>query len=150
MLKSKKYTLVKSFSKNKGLKIINFVCRYVAYVLPQTFAVEAIRGILLRGWGLSYMPVYRGFLVTIAWIIVTFAAFKKIVMNQGQIDKTIVRKVFIQFMWLLCQSNAYRFIQAYFVFLYNFCSRLEIKRCKKIVNYMSCCLLTLILLHEMK
>ena len=83
MLKSKKYTLVKSFSKNKGLKIINFVCRYVAYVLPQTFAVEAIRGILLRGWGLSYMPVYRGFLVTIAWIIVTFAAFKKIVMNQG-------------------------------------------------------------------
>jgi hypothetical protein len=38
-----------------------------------------MRGILLRGWGLLYMPVWRGFVVTIAWIIATYAIFKKLV-----------------------------------------------------------------------
>ena len=65
----------------KNLSLFIF-SRYIAYVLPQTFAVEATRGMLLRGWGLSYMPVYRGFLVTLAWIIATYAAFKKIVMKE--------------------------------------------------------------------
>ncbi len=58
------------------------VLRYVAYVLPQTFACQAMRGILLRGWDLTYMPVYRGFLVTIAWIGVTYVVFKSIVMRR--------------------------------------------------------------------
>ena len=42
-------------------------------MLPQTFACEAMRGVLSRGWGLEWEPVYRGFLVTIAWIIVLLA-----------------------------------------------------------------------------
>lgn len=44
--------------------------RYISYVLPQTFACEAMRGILSRGWGMEWMPVYRGFLVTAAWTII--------------------------------------------------------------------------------
>ena len=43
-------------------------------MLPQTFACEALRGILSRGWGLAWPPVYRGFLVTIAWILVLLMA----------------------------------------------------------------------------
>ena len=30
--------------------------RYIAYALPQTFACEAMRGILLRGWYLITQP----------------------------------------------------------------------------------------------
>ena len=56
--------------------------RYVSYILPQTFACEAMRGILLRGWGLTYMPVWRGFVVTIAWIVATYAIFKKLVSRE--------------------------------------------------------------------
>ena len=55
--------------------------RYMAYILPQTFAVEAMRGILLRGWGITYMPVWRGFLVTIAWIVGTYTIFKRLVIK---------------------------------------------------------------------
>jgi ABC-type polysaccharide/polyol phosphate export permease len=33
------------------------VLRYLSYVLPQTFACEAMRGILSRGWGMEYMQV---------------------------------------------------------------------------------------------
>ena len=46
--------------------------RYIAYCLPQTFACEAMRGILLRGWDLTYMPVYRGFLVSMTWISIDY------------------------------------------------------------------------------
>ena len=35
---------------------LKFFFRYISYVLPQTFACEAMRGILLRGWGITYMP----------------------------------------------------------------------------------------------
>ena len=43
--------------------------RYISYILPQTFACQALRGVMSRGWGLDWLPVYRGFLVTIAWIV---------------------------------------------------------------------------------
>ena len=46
------------------------ISRYISYVLPQTFACQALRGILSRGWGLDWPLVYRGFLVTIGWILV--------------------------------------------------------------------------------
>ena len=35
------------------------VPRYISYVLPQTFACEALRGVMSRGWGLEWEPVYR-------------------------------------------------------------------------------------------
>ena len=44
--------------------------RYISYVLPQTFACQALRGILSRGWSIGQPQVYRGFLVTIGWILV--------------------------------------------------------------------------------
>ena len=47
--------------------------RYISYVLPQTFACQALRGIMSRGWGLEWTPVYRGFLVTLAWITALLA-----------------------------------------------------------------------------
>ena len=47
--------------------------RYLSYVLPQTFACEAMRGVLSRGWGAEWEPVYRGLLVTLAWIILLLA-----------------------------------------------------------------------------
>ena len=53
--------------------------RYIAYCLPQTFACEALRGIMLRGWDITYMPVWRGFLVTIIWIVATYVIFKELV-----------------------------------------------------------------------
>nr|AHK05671.1 ATP-binding cassette transporter sub-family H 88708 [Tigriopus japonicus] len=43
--------------------------RYLSYILPQTYACEAMRGILSRGWGIEWMQVYRGYLVTFAWTI---------------------------------------------------------------------------------
>ena len=97
------------------LFFIEIFFRYISYVLPQTFACEAMRGILLRGWGITYMPgknislldnagtlfkrdmlrgdkdiitkifflVWRGFVVTIAWIVATYAIFKKLVMKES-------------------------------------------------------------------
>lgn len=55
------------------------VPRYIAYCLPQTFACEALRGIMLRGWDITYMPVWRGFLVTLIWIVTTYVIFKELV-----------------------------------------------------------------------
>ena len=43
--------------------------RYISYILPQTYACQAMRGILSRGWGIVWMQVFRGYLVTIAWIL---------------------------------------------------------------------------------
>ena len=43
--------------------------RHLSYFLPQTFACEAMRGIMSRGWGIEWTPVYRGYLVTIAWSV---------------------------------------------------------------------------------
>ena len=45
----------------------------MSYVLPQTYACEAMRGILSRGWGLEWEPVYRGFIITVAWTIILLA-----------------------------------------------------------------------------
>ncbi|XP_056011638.1 ABC transporter G family member 20-like [Ostrea edulis] len=41
--------------------------RYISICLPQTYAAEAMRCILSRGWTLVDMPVWRGYLVNTAW-----------------------------------------------------------------------------------
>uniref|UniRef100_K1RT46 ABC transporter G family member 20 n=1 Tax=Magallana gigas TaxID=29159 RepID=K1RT46_MAGGI len=41
--------------------------RYVSICLPQTYAAEAMRCVLSRGWTLLDMPVWRGYLVNTAW-----------------------------------------------------------------------------------
>ena len=44
--------------------------RYFSYILPQTYACQAMRGMLSRGWGLSWPDVYTGYLVTFAWTVI--------------------------------------------------------------------------------
>lgn len=44
--------------------------RYVSYILPQTYACEAIRAILYKGWDITYPAVYLGYLVTVAWLFI--------------------------------------------------------------------------------
>ncbi|RWS05622.1 ABC transporter G family member 20-like protein [Dinothrombium tinctorium] len=43
--------------------------RYFSYCLPQTLPIEAMRFILSRGWGMEYIEVTTGFVVTIAWTV---------------------------------------------------------------------------------
>ena len=43
--------------------------RYISYILPQTYACEAMRGMLSRGWGIEWPQVYAGYLVTLAWTL---------------------------------------------------------------------------------
>ena len=43
--------------------------RYISYILPQTYACEAMRGMLSRGWGIEWPQVYAGYLVTLAWTV---------------------------------------------------------------------------------
>ncbi|KAK3107884.1 hypothetical protein FSP39_024401, partial [Pinctada imbricata] len=41
--------------------------RYVSICLPMTYAAEAMRCVLSRGWDILYLPVWRGYLVNTAW-----------------------------------------------------------------------------------
>uniref|UniRef100_T1J7I6 ABC transporter domain-containing protein n=1 Tax=Strigamia maritima TaxID=126957 RepID=T1J7I6_STRMM len=48
--------------------------QFISYSLPQTYPVQAIRALLLRGWGIAEMVVWRGILVTSTWIILLIIA----------------------------------------------------------------------------
>ena len=47
--------------------------RYFSYCLPQTYAIESLRSIFGRGWGLDLPDVYRGILISLAWIFAILA-----------------------------------------------------------------------------
>ncbi|XP_061084690.1 ABC transporter G family member 20 [Conger conger] len=49
------------------VECIPYPLRYLSLVLPQTYASEALRCIMFRGWGISHMMVWRGFAVTLGW-----------------------------------------------------------------------------------
>ncbi|CAB1343918.1 unnamed protein product [Coregonus sp. 'balchen'] len=49
------------------VECIPYPLRYISLALPQTYASEALRCIMYRGWGLSRMIVWRGFAVTLGW-----------------------------------------------------------------------------------
>ncbi|XP_071372141.1 ABC transporter G family member 23 [Centroberyx affinis] len=49
------------------VECIPYPLRYISLVLPQTYASEALRCIMYRGWGLTRMMVWRGFAVTLGW-----------------------------------------------------------------------------------
>lgn len=49
------------------VECIPYPLRYLSLALPQTYASEALRCIMYRGWGLSQMMVWRGFAVTLGW-----------------------------------------------------------------------------------
>uniref|UniRef100_H2TXW4 ABC transporter G family member 20-like n=1 Tax=Takifugu rubripes TaxID=31033 RepID=H2TXW4_TAKRU len=49
------------------VECIPYPLRYISLALPQTYASEALRCIMYRGWGLSHFMVWRGFAVTLGW-----------------------------------------------------------------------------------
>ncbi|XP_056465495.1 ABC transporter G family member 23 isoform X1 [Gadus chalcogrammus] len=49
------------------VECIPYPLRYLSLALPQTYASEALRCIMYRGWGLGHMMVWRGFAVTLGW-----------------------------------------------------------------------------------
>ncbi|XP_057704597.1 ABC transporter G family member 20 isoform X2 [Corythoichthys intestinalis] len=46
---------------------IPYPLRYLSLALPQTYASQALRCIMYRGWDLTHMMVWRGFVVTLGW-----------------------------------------------------------------------------------
>lgn len=44
--------------------------RYIAIVLPQTYACDAIRAVLYRGWDITYSTVYLGYIITLVWLLI--------------------------------------------------------------------------------
>ncbi|XP_069035992.1 ABC transporter G family member 20 isoform X2 [Lepisosteus oculatus] len=49
------------------MECIPYPLRYLSMVLPQTYAAEALRCIMYKGWDLTAMMVWRGFAVTLGW-----------------------------------------------------------------------------------
>ncbi|XP_046651593.1 ABC transporter G family member 20-like [Daphnia pulicaria] len=47
---------------------MSFYLRYIAYSSPMTYAVESLRSVFNRGWGIEQTDVYVGILISIAWI----------------------------------------------------------------------------------
>ena len=41
-----------------------------SYLLPQTLAIISLRNIMLKGWDVSHMFVYLGFVSTIVWMFI--------------------------------------------------------------------------------
>ncbi|XP_043552641.1 ABC transporter G family member 20 [Chiloscyllium plagiosum] len=48
------------------LESIPYPLRYVSFILPQTYASEALRGVTDRGWNFSHWLVWSSFLITLA------------------------------------------------------------------------------------
>jgi ABC-type multidrug transport system permease subunit len=46
-----------------------FYLRNIAYAMPLTYAIESLRSIFSRGWGVEKTDVYAGVLISIAWIL---------------------------------------------------------------------------------
>lgn len=42
--------------------------RKIVYCLPQTYAIESLRSVFARGWGIEKPEVYIGILITCGWI----------------------------------------------------------------------------------
>lgn len=47
---------------------MHWLLQYFVWWSPLTYATEAMRSIMLRGWGITYPVVYLGFITTIVWI----------------------------------------------------------------------------------
>jgi huntingtin len=45
------------------------VLQYISKVLPQTYAVEGLRALMLRAWDFSYEIVWMSYLVTTSWML---------------------------------------------------------------------------------
>ena len=67
--------------------------QYAGYLLPGTLPGDALRSILLRGWGLSYLSVWLGFFSTFAWICVYWSiTFIYLKYNKWKIQVQVLLK----------------------------------------------------------
>ncbi|XP_033122865.1 ABC transporter G family member 20-like, partial [Anneissia japonica] len=48
--------------------------RYFCLIMPQSYAVEAMRGILGRGWDMAFFRVYMGFISSFTWIFILLSS----------------------------------------------------------------------------
>ncbi|XP_064482498.1 ABC transporter G family member 20-like [Ornithodoros turicata] len=48
--------------------------RWFCYILPQTIPSDSFRSVIYRGWSITHMSVWLGFVVTFVWIIVYLLA----------------------------------------------------------------------------
>ena len=69
---------------------------------------------LFTGWGITYMPVWRGFTVTLAWIIATYAIFKKLVMKESWKFPQMSMKFSIH-MYYILKLFLYKFMSEWFL-----------------------------------
>ena len=42
--------------------------RYLSYILPTTHAIDSLRSIFARGWGIEKPEIYRAILINFAWV----------------------------------------------------------------------------------
>ena len=46
---------------------------YISMMLPTTWAAEAMRSLMLRGWGIDHRAVWGAYLVVLGWILLFLA-----------------------------------------------------------------------------
>jgi ABC-type multidrug transport system permease subunit len=56
------------------------ILQKISWYLPLTAAVQAMRGVMARGWNISHSSVYAGIGITTAWISI-FMTFSWIAMK---------------------------------------------------------------------
>jgi ABC-type multidrug transport system permease subunit len=47
---------------------MNVYLRYICYLMPQTLAIESLKNIMARGWGIERPEVFGGILISFGWI----------------------------------------------------------------------------------
>ncbi|KAI9553798.1 ABC protein [Daphnia sinensis] len=52
---------------------MSFYLRFVAYSMPMTYAIESLRCVFTRGWGMEQPDVYVGIIISIVWIFALLA-----------------------------------------------------------------------------
>lgn len=52
---------------------MSFYLRFVAYSMPMTYAIESLRCVFTRGWGIEQPDVYVGIIISVAWIFALLA-----------------------------------------------------------------------------
>ncbi|KAK4007658.1 hypothetical protein OUZ56_012811 [Daphnia magna] len=52
---------------------MSFYLRFVAYSMPMTYAIESLRCVFTRGWGIEQPDVYVGIIISVAWILALLA-----------------------------------------------------------------------------
>lgn len=58
--------------------------RYFSQLMPITYSIEALRGLTIRGYGLSHPMVYTGFISTILWSVgLSFWSYIQVRLNNG-------------------------------------------------------------------